>query len=293
MTPRQRGTLANGHASSAVRITLEDDPPVLPFLKWPGGKRWAAEQIASIVDRHLTRRYYEPFLGGGAVFFHLRPARATLSDINGELVAGYQAIRDRHVDVVRFLQMLPVTKRVYAEVRNWKPRGSAEQAARLLYLNRTAFGGMYRLNQRGEFNVPYGSGERTPEILWQTTVLADASAALARARLRTCDFARSMQYAGEGDVVYCDPTYTVAHDNNGFVRYNERNFSWADQQRLARAATAARNRGAVVIVSNAYHDSIRALYQDARQKTLHRLSRISAEPANRRPVSEYLLVLKP
>jgi DNA adenine methylase len=102
-----------------------------------------------------------------------------------------------------------------------------------------------------------------------------------------------MQYAGEGDVVYCDPTYTVAHDNNGFVRYNERNFSWADQQRLARAATAARNRGAVVIVSNAYHDSIRALYQDARQKTLHRLSRISAEPANRRPVSEYLLVLKP
>jgi DNA adenine methylase len=271
-----------------------DEPcSVLPFLKWPGGKRWAAARIADIVDRHLTRRYYEPFLGGGAVFFHLRPAKATLGDINAELIAVYEAIRDRFLEVVAFLQMLPVTKHAYAEMRSLRPRSELDRAVRFLYLNRTAFAGMYRVNGAGEFNVPYGGGQRTPKTLWETTVLEDASEALKTATLRACDFALTMQHAGEGDVVYCDPTYTVAHNNNGFVRYNERNFSWADQQRLARASQAARARGALVIVSNAYHASVRGLYEGAQHRTLKRLSRVSAELKGRGEVSESLLILEP
>ncbi len=286
------GALSDTEASDGNSVSNRT-APVLPFLKWPGGKRWAAGRIAEIVDRHLTGRYYEPFLGGGAVFFYLRPPKATLGDINAELIGVYEVVRDRHLEVVSFLQMLPVTKDAYEEMRSLRPRSEIDRAVRFLYLNRTAFGGMYRVNEAGQFNVPYGGGQRTPELLWETTVLEDASAALKLASLRACDFALTMQHAREGDVVYCDPTYTVAHDNNGFVKYNQRNFSWADQQRLAHAARAACGRGAVVIVSNAYHKSVRDLYDDAQHRTLKRMSCVSADLDGRREVSESLLILEP
>lgn len=265
----------------------------LPFLKWPGGKRWAAERIAALVSSHLTGRYYEPFLGGGAVFFHLRPRIATLGDVNSDLIGAYRAVRGNHKELVKRLQGLPVTKSVYNEVRSWKPRGPLERAVRFLYLNRTAFGGIYRLNRSGDFNVPYGGGQRTPAILWESAVIEDAAATLASVTLRVCDFALAMRHAAEGDVVYCDPTYTVAHENNGFLRYNERNFSWTDQVRLAAAARAARERGAVVIISNAHHASVRALYRGETRRTLERMSCVSTEPKHRRPVKETMVILAP
>jgi DNA adenine methylase len=271
-----------------------DSPALIPFLKWPGGKRWAAKQVADIAREHLTGRYYEPFLGGGAVFFQLRPKKATLSDINGDLIDVYRAVRTRHRQIVRLLQGLPVSREAYSEIRRWDAEALVERAVRFLYLNRTAFGGMYRLNKEGLFNVPYGGGERTPAILWESRILEDAARSLQGADLRVCDFAASMGRARAGDVVYCDPTYTVAHKNNGFVRYNERNFSWADQKRLAEAATAARARGAVVIISNAHHESIYALFKPRTKLiTLERMSCISTDPAHRRVVNEYLIVLEP
>jgi DNA adenine methylase len=265
----------------------------LPFLKWPGGKRWAAERIAALVSSHLTGRYYEPFLGGGAVFFRLRPRIATLGDVNSDLIAAYKAVRSNHKEIVKRLQGLPVAKSVYDEVRTWKPRGPLERAVRFLYLNRTAFGGIYRLNRAGNFNVPYGGGQRTPAILWESALIEDAAAALANVTLRACDFALVMRHATEGDVVYCDPTYTVAHENNGFLRYNERNFSWTDQMRLAVAARAARARGAVIIISNAHHASVRALYSGETRRTLERMSCVSTEPEHRRQVKETLVILEP
>lgn len=263
-----------------------------PFLKWPGGKRWAAARIADLIRPNLTGRYYEPFLGGGAVFFHLRPNKATLSDINADLIDTYRTVSTRHRQIVSLLQGLPVSPAAYAEVREWDAKGLIDRAVRFLYLNRTAFGGMYRLNRQGHFNVPYGGGGRTPAILWESRLLEDAAAALRCARLVACDFAESMRAARAGDVVYCDPTYTVAHENNGFVRYNETNFSWKDQERLAAEAISAQRRGAVVIISNAHHHSIRRLYSGRAQfLRLGRSSCISTDPRHRREVSEYLIVL--
>lgn len=275
------------------RTELAPSRPDLPFLKWPGGKRWLASVIARVVRRHLSGRYYEPFLGGGAVFFHLKPSRATLSDINSDLINTYAAIRDSYHAVIAFLQMLPVSKRVYLEVRSWKPTSRLERATRFLYLNRTAFGGIYRLNRDGEFNVPFGGGKRTPAILWQGNLVEAAAAALRGATLLAADFSLVMRQAREGDVVYCDPTYTVAHENNGFLRYNERNFSWLDQQRLASAAQKARLRGATVIISNAHHKSVRSLYSGATITRIQRVSCVSASAKYRRKVCEYLIVLKP
>jgi DNA adenine methylase len=285
-----------GAIDSATRLALLDTTDrgrVLPFLKWPGGKRWIATRVATIARLYLRGRYYEPFLGGGAVFFALRPNRASLSDINGELIATYRTIRRNANGVVQLLKTFRVTSEAYYAVRGWAPRGSVQRAARFLYLNRTAFGGIYRLNRDGVFNVPFGGGKRTPAILWEERLVERAAVALRGVTLRECDFAEAMRRARRGDVVYCDPTYTVAHDNNGFVRYNERNFSWDDQERLAESAFAASRRGATVIVSNAFHDSVRLLYKRATVHTLQRASCVATSAEKRRHVRELLIIIKP
>jgi DNA adenine methylase len=150
---------------------------------------------------------------------------------------------------------------------------------------------MYRLNQAGKFNVPYGGGEREPSALWRTGILTEASAVLKNAELRAADFEVVLEEAGPGDVVYCDPTYTVTHDQNGFIRYNNRNFSWADQERLAKAASRASRRNATVIVSNAHHREIRRLFKTAAFETLARFSALCPDPSRRRTVLEYLITL--
>lgn len=267
--------------------------PLQPFIKWPGGKRWAASQIAELIAVSLSGTYFEPFLGGGAVFFHLRPLKAVLADVNEDLIATYRTVRRDRSAVIGRLRRYRVTEEDYYRMRERSPTDPVARAARFLYLNRTAFGGVYRLNLEGRFNVPYGGGERTPAILWQTDILAHAARALRKAQLKVSDFESILNQARTGDVAYCDPTYTVAHDNNGFVRYNERNFSWSDQKRLAAAAAAATRRGATVIISNAHHASIRELYPAAQFITLTRISRITPKASHRRPVDELLIALNP
>jgi DNA adenine methylase len=261
-----------------------------PFLKWPGGKRWVAARIAAMIKPRLSGRYFEPFLGGAAVFFSLRPAQCVLSDINPDLINTYKVVRDRIRGLINEIRGLRVSEATYYELRSRVPSDPVARAARFLYLNRTAFAGMYRLNSKGEFNVPYG-GERTPDALWKGALLKNASAALRHADLCACDFEFVLDAARVGDVVYCDPTYTVVHNNNGFKRYNEKNFSWDDQERLARAAVRARRRGASVLVSNAHHFEILKLYRGAQFLSLARPSTLSADPDKRREISEYLIIL--
>ena len=263
----------------------------LPLLKWPGGKRWLAPAILPIIERHLARggTYFEPFAGGAAVFFALRPARAVLSDVNEELIETYAAVRDHAKVVTTALRRMKVTAEEYYRIRASRPRTAVSRAARFLYLNRTAFAGMYRLNARGEFNVPFGGGQRTPAVLWSRGLLDCAAQALRSATLQVADFAEVIERASKGDVVYCDPTYTVAHNNNGFIRYNEKNFRWDDQQRLALAAGRAVSRGATVIISNAHHPSISKLYPGWQRRIIERPSTICPRPALRRTVTEYLL----
>lgn len=263
-----------------------------PLLKWPGGKRWLAGDVLPIIRRRLsdTGRYFEPFAGGAALFFSLRPERAVLGDINSDLINTYSTVRDEPVAVLRALRRLRVTYEEYYRIRESRPRSAVGRAARFLYLNRTAFGGMYRVNAQGTFNVPYGGGSRTPSILWRTGILQACAAALQHTELVNADFEHLILRAAIGDVVYCDPTYTVAHDNNGFVRYNERNFSWDDQCRLACAASTAASRGATVIISNAHHRSVASLYKGWRRVLVRRKSRICPLIDARRDTAEYIFV---
>ena len=263
-----------------------------PFLKWPGGKRWLASEIINHISSRLRGRYFEPFLGGGAVFFALRSPNATLSDINSDLINAYRQVRENPEALVKRLRRKRISANNYYRVRAAKPACPLERAVRFLYLNRTAFGGMYRLNGDGRFNVPYGGGDRTPAPLWRQNLINTASQLLKGVKLLVSDFEEIMEQAGPGDVVYCDPTYTVAHENNGFIRYNEVNFSWSDQKRLASVALRAMRRGTTVIISNACHGEIRELYWPYEPTTRVRKSLISPEVSFRREVHEYLFILE-
>lgn len=218
---------------------------------------------------------------------------ANLSDINADLINVYKQIQQNHSIVSQKLQTIPVSREVYYRIREQEPDDNVDRSVRFLYLNRTAFAGMYRLNKMGRFNVPYGGGQRTPKPLWQNGLLKAASAALQEACLEVSDFEPAVNRAKKGDVVYCDPTYTVVHETNNFIRYNESNFSWDDQKRLAEAAKRAYKRGALILVSNACHSSLEELYYPFKPIRLDRKSLISRKVEGRRLVSEFLFILDP
>jgi DNA adenine methylase len=259
-----------------------------PFLKWPGGKRWLTRHAALMLAELKYGRYFEPFLGGGALFFSLAPKRATISDINPDLINVYKQVKTSPAALVQRLKRIPVDASNYERLRRLVPRTPLSAATRMLYLNRTSFGGMYRLNRRGEFNVPFGGGERTPEAYWRDDLLVHASCALRRAKIACCDFEDSFGKVESGDLVYCDPTYTTSHNNNGFVRYNETNFAWADQKRLAACCKRAADAGAIVIVSNAHHEDLRSLFAAPRHHSIPRQSSLCPDARKRGVILEYL-----
>lgn len=259
-----------------------------PFLKWAGGKRWLAETLAPYFEQ-CSHRYFEPFLGSGAVFFRYLPQKASLGDANAELINCYVTLRDDYRAVETALRELAKMHpdESYYDVRSWSPDSAVESAARFLYLNRTCWNGLYRVNLRGEFNVPRGT---KTQILLDTDDFASISNALQGADLAVRDFEETLSGAGEGDFVFADPPYTVAHNLNGFVKYNQSIFSWDDQIRLAKALDRAANRGARVVCTNADHAEVRTLYATGwNAQPVYRASVIAAASGNRRRTSELFL----
>ncbi len=251
-----------------------------------------APMIEHFVDPLRFVRYIEPFLGGGALFFRLGCAPAILADLNSDLIDTYRQVRDDPISLELSLRALEVNPGTFERMREARPEAPLEIATRFLYLNRTAFSGLYRLNRAGRFNVPY-AGDRAMSTLWDRDLLTLASRALQGAKLVVSDFEPTLAEAGRGDIVYCDPTYTVSHDNNGFLRYNESIFSWADQVRLAKAARAASMRGAAILVSNAAHPDLNGLYPEASCLTVRRYCGLAADEKHRGSRTEYVFFIAP
>lgn len=273
----------------AVALPLKEEvAPVLPFLKWPGGKRWLARDVAPILSRALRGRYHEPFLGSGAMFLALQPQDAVLSDINPELIAALQVIAVQPEEVVSAVWRLSNTADCYYRVRRSSPRTEVGKAAKFLYLNRTAWGGIYRLNRHGQFNTPFGNSGR---VICRRKVVLDAAQHFARVSLRCMDFEESLAQAQSGDVVYADPPYagpTSGHES--FLRYTPRRFCWRDQVRLARAAHAAVERGAAVAVSGRTDFEIEKLYPEWTTIRLSRSCRVSRSVDARSAFKEVVLL---
>lgn len=254
-----------------------------PLLKWPGGKRKILDALLPLIPKHF-KRYYEPFMGGGALFFALQPTKAHLSDKNAELIHAYTQVRDCPDEVIRELRNLRNNERAYYRIRSNLPASDAARAARFIYLITLAFNGIYRVNLRGEFNVPYG--RKTHFDPCDEKRICAASELFKTASIREQDFEDALIGAKHGDLVYLDPPYTVAHGNNGFVKYNAKIFSWEDQLRLARAAKDLAARGCTVIVSNADHASIRKLYGGFESVEVERHSIIAASGDFRSRITE-------
>lgn len=235
------------------------------------------------------RKYFEPFAGSAAVFFHLAPRRAILSDLNVDLMETYAALRDCWEDVAGFLSrhQRKHSSTYYYEIRSSKPRTVASRAARFIYLNRTCFNGLYRVNQKGEFNVPKGT--KTAVIL-DTDNFEKVADLLSNAALLSTDFESVIDSAQSEDLVFADPPYTVMHALNGFLKYNEVLFSWRDQIRLAECLARAAQRGVTVVSTNADHPSVRKLYEETFNiRRLQRNSLISGKSTHRRVVGELLI----
>lgn len=230
--------------------------------------------------------YFEPFLGGGAVFFCLRPPRAILSDVNQELVQCMRSVRDEVEKVASIIPRWANRENCYYRVRRMTPLSRPTVAARLIYLSHTSWGGLYRVNRKGCFNVPYGRNGRAVCDLY---ALRSCAHLLRRADILCADFEPVINRATARDTIYADPPYTTRGQNNGFVRYNEDLFAWRDQERLAFACHRARRRGALVAVSGLHHPSVIALYKGWWAIRVIRFSSVSMQPAARHSVAEVVL----
>lgn len=265
---------------------------LVPFLKWPGGKRWFVCKQTNLMPETFGT-YIEPFLGAGSVYFHLQPKRALLGDINAHLVNTYRAIKEDWETVRNSLRYRQRRHHQDADgyyywLRDRVPSHPAQQASRLIYLNRTCFNGIYRVNRQGHFNVPRGTKDK---IVIETDNFEGMARLLGGAELFVMDFQALVDRAEAGDFVFCDPPYTVRHNYNGFRKYNEIIFSWADQERLAASLLRAAQRGVKVLCTNANHQSVRDLYADDAfdLQSVSRYSSISAINSSRRNFEELII----
>ncbi len=255
-----------------MTTSATNDP--IALLKWPGGKRALLKHILAFVPSTFNC-YYEPFVGGGALYFALQPKQAILTDKNTELINCYKQVRDCPDAVIAHLSKLRNTKEDYYAIRESIPSEDAGRAARFIYLMTLSFNGIHRVNLQGKFNVPYGYKEYLDPC--DATKILTVSTCLSSAELLEGDFESAVIDAKAGDFIYFDPPYTVAHGNNGFLKYNARIFSWSDQIRLAKTAHDLAERGCKVLVSNADHPSILELYRGFK---MHRITRSSAIAAS-------------
>lgn len=260
---------------------------IVPPLKWAGGKRWFVSNHKDLLPKKFNK-YIEPFLGSGAVFFSIQPDQALISDLNPELINLYEVIRDEPIKLVRKLKehQRKHSTEYYYHMRALQPKNKITSAARTLYLNRTCWNGLYRVNLKGEFNVPKGTKDT---VVLATDDFLKLSEILKKAEIKCQDFQKSIDAAKNGDFLFIDPPYTVAHNNNGFIKYNQNLFSWGDQLRLRDAVLAAVQRGVEVVLTNAAHNSVKEIYSDFDQLVVERAGVISGLKSSRGKYEELVI----
>ncbi len=259
---------------------------IKPFLRWAGGKSWLTKHLGLIKDLNFNN-YHEGFLGGAATFFYLNPKKESfLSDLNPSLIQTYSAIRDTPKEVIRVLKGYSNTEDCYYAIRADNSTDPIIKAAQFIYLNQTSYNGIYRVNLKGEYNVPYGF--RTKPFLDQEAILL-ASNNLKNTNLVCSDFEIIKENLKAKDLVFLDPPYTVSHNNNGFIKYNEKLFSLDDQYRLQRLIDYVKSKGAYYILTNAAHDKVKEIF--ASEDFLYEFSRanlIGGSNAERGQTEEYI-----
>lgn len=290
IAPAEEPHEASVHAlATARRPDAAPRPTAAPFLKWAGGKTQLLRQLRPLLPDTFDC-YFEPFLGGGALFFNVAPGVAYLSDVNEELINVYRVVRDDVESLIAQLGNHKHEKNHYYAVRALDPRflDPVERAARMAYLNRTCFNGLYRVNRRGQFNVPFGS-YKNPDIC-PVDKLRAASATLQGVSIERQDFADAVAHARAGDFVYFDPPYDPVSRTASFTRYAKGDFGPEDQAALAETFADLTARGVHCMLSNSDTPLINELYAAFRVERVQARRAISRRAGGRGPVSEVVVL---
>ncbi len=261
-----------------------------PFLRWAGGKRWLTHH--SLVGLSDNARIVEPFVGGGALFFSRPWPRAILADTNRFLINAYACMRADHARLFELVEehFRLHSKDRYYEVRSRMGSTSVQDAADFVYLNRACFNGLFRVNLAGRFNVPIGT--KVYELR-DLSEFEGWSRRLQGAEIRISDFEDTISACGDGDFIFADPPYTVNHNSNGFIEYNEKIFSWDDQVRLHNCLLNAARRGARFTLTNADHSTVHELYDGCSIQTVERGSEMAGRTSARGRTTEVVITSYP
>ncbi|XOA43137.1 MAG: Dam family site-specific DNA-(adenine-N6)-methyltransferase [Candidatus Nealsonbacteria bacterium] len=265
---------------------------VQPFLKWAGGKAQLLEQYAVFFPQRYNR-YFEPFLGGGAVFFYLEPNKAILGDYNKNLIQCFLVVKNHVKQLIDLLKIHRKhhNKEYYGKMRkdyNTKRLGKTERTAIFIYLNKTCFNGLYRVNSKGGFNVPFGK-YRNPAIFDEENLLA-TSKLLKRVKLYSDDFSKILDYVKKDDFVYLDPPYYPLSKTSSFTNYTSERFLEDEQKRLANVFRKLDKKKCKVMLSNSDTKFIKNLYKDYRIETVKANRNISCVGNKRGPINELVIL---
>jgi DNA adenine methylase len=270
-----------------------------PFLKWAGGKSQLLAQFDAYFPESIAS-YCEPFVGGGAVFFHLKARfpgmRVCLHDNNAELINCYKGVRDQVPELMRLLDQHLKEFRAEGERYYYLVRSQhyltepVERAARMIFLNKTCYNGLWRVNGRGEFNVPIGSYKPEKVSLYDQANLLAASRELQETELSVQDFRQTLCNTSPGQFVYVDPPYVPLSPTSNFTSYTKEDFGKAEQEELAALFADAARRGVRVMLSNSDTLFVRKLYREFKIKTVSARRAVNSDGTKRGLISEVIVL---
>ena len=263
-----------------------------PIVKWVGGKRQLMFELLKNMPKSYNR-YFEPFIGGGALFFELQPDNAYISDMNEELINLYSVVRDSVDELIEDLSKHEVSKEYFLEIRNidrtekYSNLSNVERASRFIYLNRTCFNGMYRVNSKGEFNVPFGN-YKNPRIIDENNLL-NCSELLKETEIKCADFSEILNKVQKNDFVYFDPPYVPLNETSSFTSYTKDGFDIDMQFKLRDVCDELDSMGVRFMLSNSDTKLVKELYANYEIKKVFASRQINANADGRGKITEVLV----
>lgn len=275
---------------------MKNDELVMPVVKWVGGKRQLITEIDKYIPSQIST-YYEPFLGGGAVFFYLQPKKAVVNDINKELINLYQVIQDNVEELIEDLKKHKNEPDYFYSIREldrdlevYKKLTPVERASRIHYLNKTCYNGLFRVNSQGQFNVPFGR-YKNPNIVNEITLRAVSNYFnSAKITFKCCDFEEAVKGARKGSFIYFDPPYDPVSDTSSFTGYDKGGFDRQEQKRLKKLCDKLNRRGIKFLLSNSETEFILDLYRDYKIEIVQAKRSINSKGNKRGEVNEVLVM---
>lgn len=271
---------------------------ISPILKWVGGKRQLLKEIKGLIPKQITT-YVEPFIGGGALFFDLQPNKAIINDYNEELINVYRVVKEEPEKLLIILEEHHKlnSEDYFYKIRaldrndNYKDMSYIEKAARIIYLNKTCYNGLFRVNQAGQFNTPYGK-YKNPNIINRPTILAMSKYfnEMKSLKIISGDYANTLKGLKKGSFVYFDPPYLPISSSSSFTGYTDQGFGYDEQVRLKTECDKLNKRGIRFMLSNSDHPLIRELYKEYTIITVRANRAINSNVNKRGEINEVLVI---